>query len=184
MPRGRDEPTAGEWAALAIVAELPTHGFAVAKALAPAGEVGRVWAMRRPLVYRALETLTTMGLVRSAGTADSPSGPPRTLLAATPDGERAITGWLRQPVEHVRDARSLLMLKLLFTTRRDADPAPLLDAQRELFARVAQRVTRAMAEAEGFDRTLLRWRLESATAAVRFVEALLAESADVRPVRR
>ena len=39
---------------LALVCEQPVHGFAVARAMAPGGDVGRVWAMRRPLVYRTL----------------------------------------------------------------------------------------------------------------------------------
>jgi len=50
MPRPRDELTAGEWAVLALLAEAPTHGFAIAKAMAPEGEVGKVWSVRRPLV--------------------------------------------------------------------------------------------------------------------------------------
>ena len=60
MPRGRDELTAGEWAALALLTEEATHGFALARTMAPDGEVGRVWSLRRPLVYRALETLIGM----------------------------------------------------------------------------------------------------------------------------
>jgi hypothetical protein len=44
------------------------------------------------------------------------------LVEATAAGRRALTGWLAEPVEHVRDARSLLMLKLLFLARSDVDP--------------------------------------------------------------
>jgi DNA-binding PadR family transcriptional regulator len=180
MPRPRDELTAGEWAVLALLAEARTHGFAVAKAMAPEGEVGKIWSVRRPLVYRAVETLTGMGLVRPAGTVPSRSGPRRTVLEATPKGKRALTRWLRQPIAHVRDARSLLMLKLLFLTRREADLKPLLSAQREQFARLAERLTTVADEAEGFDRALLLWRLESTTAAIRFVETMLGEPARAR----
>jgi DNA-binding PadR family transcriptional regulator len=180
MPRPRDELTAGEWAVLALLAEAPTHGFAVAKAMAPEGEVGRIWSVRRPLVYRAVETLTGMGLVRPAGTVASRSGPRRTVLEATPNGKRAVARWLRQPIAHVRDARSLLMLKLLFLTRRAADLEPLLSVQREQFVKLAERLTTAADEAEGFDRALLLWRLESTTAAMRFVETLLGEPARAR----
>jgi DNA-binding PadR family transcriptional regulator len=175
MPRPREELTVGEWAVLGLVAEEPTHGFAIARALAPEGEVGKVWAVRRPLVYRAVETLTGMGLVRAAGTVASSSGPQRTVLEATPAGKRALTSWLREPVAHVRDARSLLMLKLLLLNRRGADLAPLLIAQRAHFAGLAERLSDAADAAEGFDRALILWRLESTTAAVRFVEAMLAE---------
>jgi DNA-binding PadR family transcriptional regulator len=180
MPRPRDELTAGEWAVLALLTEGPTHGFAIARAMAPDGEVGKIWSVRRPLVYRAVETLTGMGLVRPAGTVPSRSGPQRTVLQATPTGKRALTRWLRQPIAHVRDARSLLMLKLLFLTRRKADLKPLLIAQREHFANLAEGLTSAADTAEGFDRALLLWRLETTTASVRFVETMLGEPARAR----
>ena len=176
MPRARQELTVGEWAVVGLLAEEPSHGFAIARAMAPDGEVGKVWTVRRPLVYRAIETLTGMGLVRAAGSVASTSGPQRTVLQATSAGKRALTRWLRQPVDHVRDARSLLMLKLLFLTRREADLAPLLTAQRALFAELAERLERAANEVDGFDRALVLWRLESTTAAVRFVEAMLADA--------
>ena len=176
MPRPREDLSAGEWAVLGLLAEGPSHGFAIARAMAPDGEVGKVWSVRRPLVYRAIETLTGMGLVRAAGTVASTSGPQRTVLQATPAGKRALTRWLRQPVDHVRDARSLLMLKLLFLTRREADLAPLLTAQRTLFAGLAERLEQSADAAEDFDRALVLWRLESTTAAVRFVEAMLADA--------
>jgi len=174
MPRSRSDLTAGEWAVLALLAEAPSHGFAIARVMAPDGEVGRVWAVRRPLVYRAAETLTRMDFVRPTGTEASRTGPQRTVLAATPAGKRAVTRWLKTPVEHVRDGRSLLMLKLLFLSRRDADATPLLTAQRDVFAVHAARLARAADAAEGFERALALWRLETTTAASRFVEAMLA----------
>jgi DNA-binding PadR family transcriptional regulator len=186
MPRPRDELTAGEWAVLALLVESPAHGFAIARAMAPEGDVGRVWSVRRPLVYRAVETLTGMDLVRPSATVPSRSGPQRTVLEATPNGKRAVTRWLGQPVAHVRDARSLLMLKLLFLTRRGSDLEPLLSAQRAHFAELAERLAGAADEAEGFDRALLLWRLESTAAAKRFVETMLGEPTRARgrrPVR-
>jgi DNA-binding PadR family transcriptional regulator len=143
--------------------------------MGPEGEVGRIWSVRRPLVYRAIDNLSAMGLVRPAGTVPSRSGPQRTVLEATSDGKRALTRWLRGPVAHVRDARSLLMLKLLFLTRAGADLEPLLTAQRMHFSKLAERLNEAAEEAEGFDRALLLWRLESTTAAIRFVETMLRE---------
>ncbi|HUA70184.1 MAG TPA: helix-turn-helix transcriptional regulator [Solirubrobacteraceae bacterium] len=178
MPRARDELSAGEWAVLALLSEGAAHGFALARAMAPGGEVGQVWAMRRPLVYRALETLEQREMIRPAGTVPSQTGPQRTILEVTPAGARAVTGWLSQPVSHVRDARSLLMLKLLFLTRRDADLAPLLTAQRARFASHADSLTAALDRTEGFDRTLLLWRLENTAASLRFTETLLAEQSD------
>jgi DNA-binding PadR family transcriptional regulator len=179
--RSPDELTSGEWAVLGLLGEEPSHGFAIARALAPEGEVGKIWSLRRPLVYRAVETLTGMGHVRPAATVPSRSGPRRTVLEATPQGERALARWLREPVAHVRDARSLLMLKLLFLTRARADLEPLLTAQRAHFAGVADALSAAVGEADGFDRVLLLWRLESTAAATRFVETMLDEPARARP---
>jgi DNA-binding PadR family transcriptional regulator len=180
MPSPRDELTAGEWAVLALLAEAPTHGFAIAREMAPEGEVGKVWSVRRPLVYRAVDTLHGRGMLRPARTVPSRSGPRRTVLEATPAGKRAVKRWLREPVAHVRDARSLLMLKLLFLARREEDLQELLEAQRERFAWLAERLAVAADEATGFERALLLWRLENTTAAVRFVETMLTESAPAR----
>jgi DNA-binding PadR family transcriptional regulator len=178
MPRARDELSAGEWAVLALLSEEPAHGFALARAMATGGEVGQVWSMRRPLVYRALETLEQREMIRPAGTVPSQTGPQRTILEVTPEGTKAVAEWLSQPVSHVRDARSLLMLKLLFLSRREADLAPLLTAQRAQFASHAESLTAALEQTEGFDRTLLLWRLHNTTAAVRFTETMLADYAD------
>ena len=49
----------------------------------------------------------------------------------------------------MRDARSLLMLKLLLLTRRGADLEPLLSAQRAHFATLAERLAGAAEEAAG-----------------------------------
>ena len=172
MRRRQDQLATGEWAVLALVDEGPTHGFAVARAMAPGGDVGRVWAMRRPLVYRTLEVLEGLELTRTAGTEASTAGPQRTLVEPTFEGRRRVAEWLADPVEHVRDARSELILKLLFLDRRGADPGALLDAQRERFRDHEQQLRTTFAQAEGFDRTLALWRVENTAAAVRFVDAL------------
>ena len=67
----------------------------------------------------------------------------------------------------------MLLLKLLFLERRQADPGPLLAAQRVRFEAIAERLRTAADEASGFDRTLLSWRLETATAAMRFIDTVV-----------
>lgn len=173
MPRARDQLTPSEWAVLAILADGPTHGFAIARAMAPEGEIGKVWSLARPRVYHAIDALTELGFAQPVRTVASRSGPDRTILKITPSGARALANWLAAPVEHVRDARSLLLLKLLFLSRGQHDPNPLLHAQRAQFETIAERLAVAVADARGFDHTLLRWRLESASAAVRFIDAII-----------
>jgi PadR family transcriptional regulator AphA len=174
LPAPRDL-NPGEWAVLALCDEAPAHGFALARALAPDGDVGRVWAVPRPLVYRALRRLQDDGLLTPAGTEDSPAGPPRTVYRATPAARRRLDGWLQEPVEHVRDARHLLLLKLLFLHRRGRPADTLVAAQAAAYGTIEQRLEDRIAAAEGFDRTLLAWRLESARAAMRFLEAFEAD---------
>jgi DNA-binding PadR family transcriptional regulator len=172
MRRRPDQLTTGEWAVLGLVAEGATHGFAVARALEPDGEVGRVWSMRRPLVYRTLDVLADRDLTRTAGTEASTAGPQRTVIEVTRDGARQVDEWLQAPVEHVRDARSELLLKLLFLDRRGLAPDALLTAQSERFREQERELRTRLDVAEGFTRTLALWRVENTAAAVRFVDAL------------
>jgi DNA-binding PadR family transcriptional regulator len=170
----RADLSPGEWAVLALVGEGPTHGWAVARALAPDGELGRVWTFPRALVYRALEALGRDGLIAQQGFAEGERGPTRTIVAATPEGRARVQEWLGLPVEHVRDARSLLLLKLAVCRRWGVDPRPLLVAQREVLAR-AEGAQSARSEAgDDTERLLAAFRLESTRAVARFVEAQLA----------
>ena len=168
---GRDL-TAGEWAVLALVAEAPTHGFAIAKALAPDGPVGTVWTLPRPLVYRALETLEKGEYIRDAGNEPSASGPPRRLFKVTRKGAAQLRAWLRRPIDHVRDGRSLLLLKLLFIDRRGSDPAVLAAAQHAAFEARLAVLEGQLAGVDGFDRTALLWRIGTTRAALEFLDEL------------
>jgi PadR family transcriptional regulator AphA len=166
--------SAGEWAVLGLIAERPRHGFAVRKALGPDGEVGRVWALPGPLVYRALTTLQARDLAEVVGAERSDMGPQRTLVTATEAGKEALRGWLWQPVEHLRDFRSLFMLKLALLDRAGEEPAALLAAQRERVLPIVAALEEQARTSAGFDRTLATWRLESGRAAVRFLDGLAA----------
>jgi DNA-binding PadR family transcriptional regulator len=167
---------------LGLLVEEPRHGFALVKAMAPDGDIGRVWSLPRPLVYRALSTLQIKGLASVMGPEPSDVGPRRLLVKPTDEGRRLLLHWLSTPVEHLRDWRSLLMLKLALISRMGEDPRPLLDAQARRFAPLVQVLERRATEASnGFDRTLMLWRLESARAAVRFLE--LAAEGVAQPIR-
>jgi DNA-binding PadR family transcriptional regulator len=167
----------GEWAVLALLVIEPSHGWTLARALAPEGEVGQIWSLQRPLVYRALELLRSRGLVEDAGTVASASGPRRTIVKPTPAGRRQVRRWLAEPVVRVRDLRSLLLLKLLFCERLGIVPVPLLEAQRELVVGVAATQAERLEETSGFARLLALWRSESTEAALRFIDGALEDSA-------
>jgi PadR family transcriptional regulator AphA len=163
----------GEWAVLGLVAENQTHGFALGRAFAPNGVIGTIWTIPRPLVYRALASLEAAGLVREVGSVPGERGPERRLVEATPEGRVALDYWLAEVVAHVRDARSELLVKLLLIDRAGRDPRGLLEAQAARLDPMLDGLRRKLAEAEGFDATLSRWRLRSAEALASFLAELI-----------
>lgn len=165
------ERSLGEWVVLALVAEGTTHGFDVARTLAPTGSLGRIWTVPRPLVYRAVDSLLADGALAEAGTAEG-RGPRRRLLRATPTGRRQVRAWLGEPARHVRDVRSELLVKLALHHRAGADPTALVARQRALIADAADGLAEAAGDADGFDAVLARWRLESAGAVLRFLDGM------------
>jgi PadR family transcriptional regulator AphA len=160
-----------DWAVLGVVAAEPTHGWAVARQLAADGELGRVWTVPRPVVYRSLATLADHRLVEEAGAASGGRGPQRTMFRIARKGRTALHRWLTEPVEHVRDVRSAFLVKLALLDRAGEPLAPLVRRQLEqlepLFAALNRRP-----RGEGFDVVLATWRRESALATRRFLQAL------------
>lgn len=169
----RSDPSLTEWAVLGVLCGRPGHGWDVARAFRPDGDLGQVWAVSRPLVYRAINVLRELEYIEPREQQASALGPNRTVHAPTPRGRQAYRRWLGRPTQHVRDLRSELMLKLLLLARSDRDPAPLLRKQRSVLQRDELLLAARAAEAEGFERTLAVWRLTTARAARAFVEAML-----------
>ncbi|HEY3613987.1 MAG TPA: hypothetical protein VGK92_09790 [Gaiellales bacterium] len=167
----------GEWSVLGLLVVAPSHGWTLVRELAPEGGVGRIWSLPRPLVYRALESLRARGFAADAGTVASDSGPRRTIVEPTAAGRRALAAWLAEPVMHVRDLRSLLLLKLLFCERLAVDPVPLLERQRAVVQRVADAQAGQLEAATGFAQRLALWRCESTEAALRFIDGAVELSA-------
>lgn len=151
---------------LTLVARDPRHGWSIVKALAPDGEIGRVWSLSRPLTYRALDTLAAAELIEPRGS-EAGAGPPRTIWRATSKGRRASRAWLRRPVAHPRDMRTEFLLKL----ELGAPAADLARKQLAVFASVFTGLQRAAA-ADPAD-IVARWRVESADATRRFLESLV-----------
>jgi DNA-binding PadR family transcriptional regulator len=167
----------GEWAVLGVLARGDAHGFAVGRTLAPNGWLGRVWTMSRPRVYRAINDLAKRGLIEPVGTAESERGPVRTLYSATGSGRRLLDAWLREPVSHVREIRSELLLKLALLYERGTPPYDLLAAQRTRLRPVLESLEGAVPES-GFDAILLRYRVETTRAALSFVDEIVGSHAE------
>jgi PadR family transcriptional regulator AphA len=158
-----------EWVVLAVISERPTHGFAVSTLTGPDGELGRVWQIPRPAIYRALGRVEAAGLV-TPQTVEPGRGPQRTVYAITAEGRDAVEAWLATPVRHVRDVRSHLLMKLALLDRAGRDPGDLLIRQRAVLQPIAAAMHAERAEGAGFDATLLAWRRATAAAALSFLD--------------
>ena len=165
-----------EQAVLAILSQKPLHGFAVAQLTAPGGELGRIWRIPKAVIYRAIGRLTQTGLITPDGTQPG-LGPQRTVYTATPQGRLAAQHWLDTPVQHVRDIRSHLLLKLALLDRAGADPTALLRRQRAILEPIAQAIQAGQPQDSGFDATLLAWRQATAAAALDFLDTITSREA-------
>ena len=169
-----DEPSLSltEWLVLCLVCEKPAHGFALGSLLGAGGELGRVWQVPRPLIYRALHRLEALALIGPAGLERSAAGPVRQVSRATAAGRAAAPAWLARPAAHGRDIRTELLVKLALLDRAGADPGELLDAQHAQLAPIAAALENRLDSAEGFERTLTLWRRETMSATLRFLSAV------------
>jgi molybdopterin-binding protein len=159
------EPSFAEHVCLALVAEGVTHGWAVGSLLAPSGELGRIWSLSRPLCYRAIDGLVEKGLVTRRGHTPG-QGRERVLLAPTADGRRTARRWLNTPVQHVRDVRTELLMKLALRERAALDTKPLLMAQQAVLESTIEALT-----SDTTDGGLVElWRREQARAVRRFLD--------------
>lgn len=162
--------TLSDWAVLAALTEKPAHGFRLAALFAKRGELGTIWTVQRPQVYRALEHLESWELAEAAGLEPGDAGPPRTRYTASQQGQEAVVQWRATPVLHLRDARSELLLKLAFLERSGLETQPLIRAQLAHFDGVREDYQARLDTAVGTERLALEWRLGSIGAAIHFLE--------------
>lgn len=156
-----------EYAVLALLGEGQTHGFAIAKELEGDSEIGRVYTVRRPLVYRALERLVEAGLAEGVATEPGDGGPERLVHRMTPSGRQSLDKWMEIPVAHVRDLRLGFLLKVALLNRAGQSPLPLIRSQRA----VLEPALDALANPDDADAVDL-WRRHNATAAAAFLTDL------------
>ncbi len=163
------EPSFAEHVCLVLATQGVAHGWGLGSVLAPDGEIGRIWSLTRPLTYRAIDGLVDKGLVtrrgRSAG-----HGRDRVIIAPTAAGRRTATRWLDAPVQHLRDVRTELLVKLALRDRAGLDNESLLSTQQELF----EPVIGALTSTPGSEDDMVDlWRRESARAVRRFLDQAL-----------
>jgi len=157
---------------LCLVGERPTYGLILAGQLAPDGSLGQVWSVPKAMVYYTLQQLELLGLIRATGEQQASLGKARSVCGITPAGRAAAEAWLSTPVDHVRDVRSELMVKLALHDRAGADARPLVRAQLARLVPAAAALDDRLRTATGFERTLVLWRHEAMTATLQFLTVL------------
>jgi molybdopterin-binding protein len=160
------ELSLAEGVVLALATTGASHGWAIAQLLDPDGEVGNVWTLSKPLTYRAVDGLVTKGLLRRKGTGKG-SGRDRVMLATTAAGRRASSEWLDAPIEHLRDVRTELLVKLVLRERAGLDRAPFLIAQLDALAPIIDSLVAG--RSPGGSDIVADWRAENAASVRRFL---------------
>lgn len=168
------ELSLNEWVVLAVLAERPAHGFAVARELAAGGDLGRILTVHRPLVYRALDRIVAAGLAEPAHVEPGAAGPNRTVHRPTRRGRTRLEWWLGEPVHHIRDLRIEFLVKMRLLERGRRDTGALVRAQQAALEAPLRRMTELGPNTDVVD----RWRQHNAAAA----QAFLHEFGGLNPI--
>ncbi|NCY15713.1 MAG: PadR family transcriptional regulator [Actinobacteria bacterium] len=163
----RSETSLAGSVCLALVVSGVDYGGAVAELLAPGGELGRIWTLSKPLTYRAIDALVSDGMITRSGTAPG-RGRERTLLQPTRAGRSATRRWLAEPVDHLRDVRTGLLLKFWILEQMERPLLPLAIAQRERFAPIVASIIGATTTD-----VVSIWRREHAEAVMQFLDRVI-----------
>ncbi|MFM7409798.1 MAG: PadR family transcriptional regulator, partial [Actinomycetota bacterium] len=83
-------------ASLVLISQGIGHGYDLARHFAPDGSLGAVLTHSRPVVYRAIKQLESMGLV-TLREAVGVRGQLKFTLACTASGRRTAREWLTSP---------------------------------------------------------------------------------------
>lgn len=151
---------------LVLIVQQPRHGWSLHEELAPQGEIGRAWTLSRQLVYRAIDTLENDGLVKRAKPKDG-GGADKVVISPTAKGTALAKKWLEEPVQHLRDVRTELVVKVMLRERAGLPLKKFVVAQRSTFAPMIQAIENSPA-ATPVD----MWRRESASAVKRYLTRL------------
>jgi DNA-binding PadR family transcriptional regulator len=166
-----------EYAVLGLAAEGWSYGFAIAREMGPDGEIGGIYRVARPAVYRAVERLLDAGVLKALSDEPGNRGPRRTPLSVTPRGRRRLDAWLGQPVGHIRELRTTFLVKLVLVDRAGSDPRRLIASQIDVVRPIVTSIEEQHRGTTGRERSVSTWRTHSARAALDFLVELAAERA-------
>jgi len=130
--------------------------------------LGRIWSLSRALTYRSIEHLIDLKYIRRSGVTAG-KGADRRLVHATPLGRGVTRQWLDAPVEHLRDVRTELLLKLELRAEAKKSNIAFIRRQQQSFAPV---ISSLGATARSSNAPVDLWRSESAKSVDAFLRKL------------
>ncbi len=162
----RTDPELARNVVLALIVHTPRHGWALQEVLSPAGEIGQAWTLSKQLVYRAIDSLVDAGLARRTAPKDG-GGADRVVISPTTSGRRVAEIWLDSPVQHLRDVRTELVVKVMLRELFGLPMPHFIQLQRQQFEPLI-----AAIEKNPSTTPVHMWRRESASAVKRFLTRL------------
>jgi DNA-binding PadR family transcriptional regulator len=179
------ELLAGEYAVLGLLAIRPMYGYEMARYF-DRDDLIAVCPIEQSLLYTYLRNIEGRGLVSWAEERVG-NRPPRKRFELTAEGALLIDGWLRRPVQRMREIRLELLVKLYILGQVDA-PAEraLLREQVE----VCEHYLSGLAESperDGFPALVQRSKQSAAEATLNWLKEYAWEleqrAATIRPAR-
>ena len=170
-----------EWTVLTVLSQQPAHGFAVAQLTAPGGDLGRIWQIPRPVIYRAIGRLVEAGLVRpeSVEPGLGPAADHLRRYPAGPGGRGGLAGNARWSTSGT--SARICCSSSPFWTGPELIPRDLLMRQRAVLEPIAQAIESGQPARGGFDAILLAWRRATATAALEFLDTIVQHESQPGP---
>lgn len=142
------------------------HGYVIAQRFLPEGDIGQIYTLSRPAVYRELQYLERVGLLLSSE-ARGNRGQKMRMLRLSKRGSQIAQQWMTSPVSHIRDVRTEFLAKVILTQEAGDDVVSLVRAQRDFFRDTFDALLQDREES-----VVAIWRREQVRAVSRFLDEL------------
>jgi len=179
MPR-QQAPLSFEYVLLGIIADQPTHGYEIYKAISRMQGIGLIWSIKQSQLYALLDKLENSGLI-SARVIPGDTHPNRKEYTLTETGRILFQGWVKSPVMHGRDMRQDFLARLYFAIPQGRPAVQALVAQQRQtcleWLELDLRLLRRLSPHQVYESLVYRFRIHQTEAML----AWLDECASVIP---
>lgn len=151
---------------LALIRNGCDHGYVIAQRFLPEADIGQIYTLSRPAVYRELQYLERVGWVLSSE-ARGNRGQKMRSLRLSKSGAQVVEKWMASPVAHIRDVRTEFLAKVVLLQEGGEDASVLMQKQRDFFKPTFEALLH-----ERDDSVVALWRREQVRAVSRFLDEL------------